>query len=71
MPESNPPPSLPEVYDEAGNSPRWLPALGIGLLVILVAVVTSSAMTHRPPPPAAHHAEDAVQVSAAPMPAHV
>jgi hypothetical protein len=28
------PPELPEIRDEAANSPRWLPWLGIGLFVL-------------------------------------
>jgi hypothetical protein len=63
MPESNPPPSLPEVYDEAGDSPRWLPALGFGLLVLFALVLGTQLKTaspaEPPPPPAA--ASDAPQ----------
>lgn len=31
MEHSNTPPTLPEVTDEAGTSPAWLPVLGAGL----------------------------------------
>ena len=30
------PPQLPEVTDEAGNTPRWVPLLGVGLFVLAV-----------------------------------
>lgn len=30
------PPQLPEVTDEAGNTPRWVPLLGAGLFALAV-----------------------------------
>ena len=35
------PPSLPTVVDEAGDSPSWVPALGL-LLFVLFALVTAA-----------------------------
>ncbi|MFW6052102.1 MAG: hypothetical protein ACODAU_13070, partial [Myxococcota bacterium] len=32
------PPGLPEIRDEAGDTPRWVPMLGLGLLVALLAL---------------------------------
>lgn len=32
-------PGLPDVTDEAADSPTWLPALGLGLLVLLALTV--------------------------------
>ncbi|MFW5924581.1 MAG: hypothetical protein ACOCV4_00330 [Myxococcota bacterium] len=32
------PPGLPEIRDEAGDTPSWVPLLGVGLLVALLAV---------------------------------
>jgi hypothetical protein len=32
-------PEIPEVTDEAGDSPEWVPMLGVGLLVLAVAIV--------------------------------
>ncbi len=37
MGHSNTPPQLPEVTDEAGDSPKWLPMLGAAVLAALVA----------------------------------
>ena len=74
MLESNPPPALPEVFDEAGNSPRWLLALGIALLVVLAAVVAARFLGKRDDqvqPTAAPSTGDAAQVSAASGPQHV
>lgn len=38
------PPQLPEVTDEAANTPRWVPLLGVGLfaLAVLAIVVAHS-----------------------------
>lgn len=32
------PPGLPEIQDEAGDTPRWVPWLGLALFAVLVAV---------------------------------
>lgn len=32
------PPGLPEIQDEAADTPRWVPLLGLGILVALIAV---------------------------------
>ncbi len=40
----DPAPSIPEIQDEAGRTPMWVPALGLGLLLGLTLVyVTMSA----------------------------
>lgn len=41
MSDHDQPPGLPEVTDEAGDSPKWLPLLGLALLgtVLLVMAV--------------------------------
>jgi hypothetical protein len=41
MSDSKDPPRLPDVVDEAGPSPRWLPWLGIGLFGLLVLAVAA------------------------------
>lgn len=33
------PPQLPEVTDEAGNTPRWVPLLGLVLFLASVAAI--------------------------------
>lgn len=39
MGHANTPPELPEVTDEAGNTPRWVPLLGLVLLLASVAAI--------------------------------
>jgi hypothetical protein len=39
MGHANTPPQLPEVRDEAGNTPRWVPVLGALLFVIAAAAI--------------------------------
>lgn len=51
------PPTLPTVVDEAGETPTWVPALGVGLFA-LVALVLAVQLAWRdsqdaPQPPAA------------------
>ena len=38
MSESNLPPQLPEIVDEAGDSPMWLPVVGLALLAFIAIV---------------------------------
>ena len=33
------PPQLPDVTDEAGETPRWVPVLGVALFVLMVAYI--------------------------------
>lgn len=58
MPESNPPPALPEVYDEAGDSPRWVPVLGAGLFIVLAVALFARVMTQPSPQPTAAPHDD-------------
>jgi hypothetical protein len=39
MGHANTPPQLPEVRDEAGDTPRWVPVLGALLFVIAAAAI--------------------------------
>jgi hypothetical protein len=41
MSESKEPPRLPDVVDEAGPSPGWLPWLGFGLLCLCAALIAA------------------------------
>jgi hypothetical protein len=41
MSESKEPPRLPDVVDEAGPSPGWLPWLGFGLLCLCALLVVA------------------------------
>lgn len=42
MSHADHPPELPEITDEAGNTPRWVPLLGLVLFVAMVAYVWCS-----------------------------
>jgi hypothetical protein len=33
------PPQLPEITDEAGNTPRWVPLLGAGLFALAILAI--------------------------------
>jgi hypothetical protein len=39
MSHAHTPPELPEVTDEAGDTPSWIPLLGIALFVLMVGWV--------------------------------
>lgn len=39
MSHANTPPELPEVTDEAGDTPSWVPVLGVALFVVLAALL--------------------------------
>ena len=39
MGHGNTPPQLPQVRDEAGDTPRWVPVLGALLFVIAAAAI--------------------------------
>lgn len=39
MGHENTPPQLPEIRDEAGDTPRWVPVLGALLFVIAAAAI--------------------------------
>jgi hypothetical protein len=39
MSHAHTPPELPEVTDEAGDTPRWVPLLGAVLFVLMVGYV--------------------------------
>jgi hypothetical protein len=41
MSESKEPPRLPDVVDEAGPSPSWLPWLGFGLLCLCAMLIAA------------------------------
>jgi len=43
MSESKDPPRLPDIVDEAGPSPSWLPWLGIALLCVFAGVIAAQA----------------------------
>lgn len=54
-------PELPEVTDEAGDTPSWVPLLGAALFVLMVAYVwwahrAHDAVTEGAPPSAAEAA---------------
>lgn len=39
MTESTTPPQLPEIVDEAGDSPAWLPVVGFALLAFIALLL--------------------------------
>lgn len=43
MGHGNTPPQLPEITDEASNTPRWVPLLGV---VLFVAAIGSIVLCH-------------------------
>jgi len=43
-------PALPEVHDEAGDTPWWVPVLGLVLAVLVVALLVWRAKTAEPTP---------------------
>lgn len=46
---AHPPPGIPEVKDEAGDSPPWLPKLGVGLAVaVLLAFMLMRVLSPTP-----------------------
>lgn len=43
--DPQPPPGLPEIQDEAADTPMWVPVLGLGLFVLVALwLVISSAL---------------------------
>ncbi len=40
MGHAHTPPELPEITDEAGDSPKWLPGLGLALFVVAALGIT-------------------------------
>lgn len=45
MSGSKQPPHLPEVVDEAGETPRWVPWLGLGLLGVFALLLVARQVT--------------------------
>lgn len=39
MGHADTPPQLPEVTDEAGNTPRWVPLLGVVLFALSIGAI--------------------------------
>lgn len=58
---------LPEIHDEAGDTPMWVPALGLGLLVLATLYLLFSAAF--PDEEAEAPAEPAVEIAAPAEPA--
>jgi hypothetical protein len=42
MGHAHTPPELPEITDEAGDSPKWLPGLGLALFVLAAVSIALS-----------------------------
>ena len=41
---AHPPPGIPDVKDEAGDSPKWLPAVGVVVVLAMVALIVYGLM---------------------------
>jgi hypothetical protein len=39
MSHSNQPPGLPEIVDEAGDTPNWVPLVGLALVVMVALLI--------------------------------
>ena len=62
-------PGLPEIVDEAPDTPAWVPALGLGLfaaVAIAVAIRLAWVDANPPPAPGAEQAAAAIDGGAAP-----
>jgi hypothetical protein len=46
MSHAHTPPELPEITDEAGETPRWVPMLGAALFALAVALIWWSHRQH-------------------------
>ena len=46
MGHAHTPPELPEITDEAGDSSKWLPYIGIGLFALGIGWIGLCHMTH-------------------------
>jgi hypothetical protein len=53
------PPSLPTVVDEAGDSPAWVPALGLLLFVLFALAIAARVALHDETETAAQPAAEA------------
>lgn len=51
MSASKDPPHLPDVVDEAGDSPGWVPLLGLGLLCLVALLIAFRQATGAGEPP--------------------
>lgn len=64
---THPHPPMPAVHDEAADTPAWVPASGLALLIVMVLFVVMRAALAPPPPPAAvtdePHAAEGVVVA--------
>ncbi|MET0386345.1 MAG: hypothetical protein ABW321_10325 [Polyangiales bacterium] len=49
MAHSKDPPSLPKVVDEAGDTPSWVPALGLALFALLALLFAARYATSDDP----------------------
>lgn len=65
MSHSKLPPMLPQVTDEAGNTPAWVPALGLGMLALIGLVIAARIALHNAEPPPAPEPDKAVAAAPA------
>lgn len=60
------PPGLPEIIDEAGDSSKWLPVLGIALFSLIAVVFVARTQMADEAPAAAEAPADDAPADAAP-----
>ena len=60
------PPGLPEIRDEATDTPMWLPLVGLGLLALIGLLIVYRAATAPEPTPEAPAEEAAPAVAGEP-----
>ena len=61
MGHASTPPQIPDITDEAGDSPSWLPQLGGALLIVAIAWILWS---HQSDAPDTAPASDTVEAAA-------
>lgn len=45
---AHPPPGIPEIKDEAGDTPPWVPKLGVFVVLTLVALIAYALIPLKP-----------------------
>jgi hypothetical protein len=62
---AHPPPGLPEIKDEAGNTPPWVPKLGVVVVLALIALIAYGLIPMQPAAEEAPAADEQSEIEAA------